>query len=98
MAEMAEGIDLSRAVWRKSTRSNNGGACVEVATNLPGVVAVRDSKDREGTVLVVSANEWRAFLGGVRDGSSGRSNASALRLPSATTIAKHRDTMIEPLC
>ena len=28
-------MDLSRAAWRKSTYSNNGGACVEVATNLP---------------------------------------------------------------
>ena len=35
-------IDLSHAAWRKSSYSNNGGACVEVATNLPGLVAVRD--------------------------------------------------------
>jgi hypothetical protein len=40
--------DLSRAMWNKSSYSNNGGACVEVATNLPGRVAVRDSKDRGG--------------------------------------------------
>ncbi|GAB2940328.1 hypothetical protein GCM10027280_30950 [Micromonospora polyrhachis] len=37
--------DLSIATWRKSTRSGNEGACVEVADNLPGTIAVRDSKD-----------------------------------------------------
>ena|ERR1017187_1082473 len=42
-------IDLDRAAWRKSTYSgDNGGGCVEVARNLPGVVAVRDSKDPQG--------------------------------------------------
>jgi Domain of unknown function (DUF397) len=61
--------DLSGAVWKKSSRSgNNGGNCVEVATNLPGVVAVRDSKDRTGPALVFTPSEWRAFLGGVKDG------------------------------
>ncbi|MFC5835766.1 DUF397 domain-containing protein [Nonomuraea insulae] len=61
--------DLSGAVWKKSSRSgNNGGNCVEVATNLPGVVAVRDSKDRTGPALVFTSSEWRAFLGGVKDG------------------------------
>ena len=64
-------IHLSRAIWRKSTRSNNGGACVEVATNLPGIVAVRDSKDPEGPTLVVSASAWRAFVTGVREGEFG---------------------------
>ena len=29
-------MDLSHAAWHKSSYSNNGGACVEVATNLPG--------------------------------------------------------------
>lgn len=57
------GIDLSDASWRKSSRSSGqGGACVEVATNLPGVVAVRDSKDRNGPVLVFSEAEWSDFL------------------------------------
>jgi hypothetical protein len=39
-------IDLSRAVWYKSTFSNgSGGNCVEVASNLPGIVAIRDSDE-----------------------------------------------------
>jgi Domain of unknown function (DUF397) len=59
-------VDLSRAVWRKSTRSNNGGACVEVARNLPGIVAVRDSKHRDGPVLTFAAHEWRSFISGIK--------------------------------
>jgi hypothetical protein len=51
--------DLTGAVWRKSTRSGgNGGNCVEVATNLPGTVAVRDSKDAAGPVLAFSSHAW----------------------------------------
>ncbi|MEU4426981.1 DUF397 domain-containing protein [Actinoplanes sp. NPDC024001] len=61
--------DLTGAVWHKSTRSGgNGGDCVEVAANLPGIVAVRDTKDRDGAALVFTHAEWRAFLAGVRDG------------------------------
>jgi hypothetical protein len=63
--------DLSRALWRKSTRSNNGGACVEVATNLPAVVAIRDSKDPDGPVLVFNPDKWQAFVVGIRAGEFG---------------------------
>jgi len=60
-------MDLTSAEWRKSSLSGgNGGECVEVARNLPGVVAVRDSKDRQGPALVFTPDEWRAFLDGVR--------------------------------
>jgi hypothetical protein len=56
--------DLPRANWRTSTRSGqNGGNCVEVADNLAGVVAVRDSKDRSGPVLSFESAAWRAFIG-----------------------------------
>lgn len=61
--------DLSGAVWRKSTRSDgNGGNCVEVARNLPGIVAVRDSKDRTGPALIFTPDGWSAFLDGVKTG------------------------------
>lgn len=59
--------DLSHATWRKSTRSNgNGGACVEVAANLPGVVAVRDSKNPYGPILILSKDEWASFAARLR--------------------------------
>lgn len=64
-------IDLSRAVWKKSTRSGSTGNCVEVARNLPGVIAVRDSKDPDGPALLFTPGEWSAFIGGVRDGEFG---------------------------
>ena len=56
-------MDLSRAAWRKASRSSsNGGACVEVARNLPGIVAVRDSKSPDGPALIVSRDEWARFI------------------------------------
>jgi hypothetical protein len=61
-------MDLTGAIWRKASRSgNNGGNCVEVARNLPGVIAVRDSKDPAGPVLRFSRGDWAAFVAGIRD-------------------------------
>jgi Domain of unknown function (DUF397) len=60
-------MDLTGADWRKSSYSGgNGGGCVEVARNLPGVVAVRDSKDRQGPALAFTPAQWLAFLDSVR--------------------------------
>jgi hypothetical protein len=60
---------LSPAIWRKSSRTSDAGgtACVEVA-ELPGRVAMRDSKDPAGPVLAFTRAEWSAFLGGVQTG------------------------------
>ncbi|MGH3693751.1 MAG: DUF397 domain-containing protein [Pseudonocardiaceae bacterium] len=59
--------DLSPAVWRKSTFSNNTGECVEVA-DFDGGRAVRDSQDPTGPALRFTATEWAAFTAGVQAG------------------------------
>ncbi|MGC5308611.1 DUF397 domain-containing protein [Micromonospora zamorensis] len=63
--------DLTGAIWRTSSRSNDQGLCVEVADNLVdvhGLVAVRDSKDQTGPTLAVSPPGWTAFIGAIRAG------------------------------
>jgi hypothetical protein len=61
--------DLSHAEWRKSTRSGGtGGNCVEVARNLPGIVAIRDSKNPDGSVLTLTPAQWRSFAADVKLG------------------------------
>jgi hypothetical protein len=57
--------------WFKSSYSNNGGDCIEVAANLIatlGVVPVRDSKDLSGPVLGFSADVFASFVAGVKAG------------------------------
>lgn len=52
--------------WKTSTRSGDGGNCVEV--RLAQGVQVRDSKDRTGAVLTFDPGAWTAFLrGGTTD-------------------------------
>ncbi len=56
-------MDMTGAQWHKSTRSGtNGGSCVEVADNLPSVVLVRDTKDRDGGTLQFNPTVWQAFV------------------------------------
>ncbi|MBM9507856.1 DUF397 domain-containing protein [Actinacidiphila acididurans] len=62
-------INLSTATWRKSSYSNpDGGACVEVCDDFADILAVRDSKDPQGPVLVFPAESWTAFVSAVEDG------------------------------
>ena len=53
--------DLNRAHWHTSTHSGGNGSCVEVARNLAGAVAVRDSKDRQGRKLIFTPGQWHRF-------------------------------------
>lgn len=69
MGEEARAVDhqdLRPAIWRKSSHSANGSTCVEVAANLPDVVAVRDSKDPDGWVLKFSRRQWATFISAVK--------------------------------
>lgn len=60
-------VDLSGAWWRKSSYSSGaGGNCVEVATNLPGLVAVRDSKNPATPALLLTPAQWRALTTALR--------------------------------
>ncbi|MFJ8434658.1 DUF397 domain-containing protein [Kitasatospora sp. NPDC094019] len=68
---MNSSVDLSDAVWFKSSHSNNGGSCVEIAPDFPALVPVRDSKDPAGPALVFPADAWNAFVTGVRAGEFG---------------------------
>ena len=61
-----EEANQATMTWRKSTRSNGSGDCVEVAGNLPGVVGVRDSKDPAGPVLTFTPAAWTRFLTSTR--------------------------------
>ena len=61
-------VDLSRALWRKSSASGpNCDNCVEVAF-VGDAIAVRDSKNPDGPALIFTAAEWDAFVGGAKDG------------------------------
>jgi hypothetical protein len=59
---------LSRAIWRKASLSSHNGGCVEIAANLPGVTAVRDSKHPEGGAHVVDRDAFAEFLADVKGG------------------------------
>jgi Domain of unknown function (DUF397) len=61
-------IDLSRAAWQKASSSANNGGCVEIAANLPGIIAVRDSKRPDGGAHVVGKAAFAAFLADARTG------------------------------
>jgi Domain of unknown function (DUF397) len=62
---------LAGAIWRKSSYSGTQGNCVEVATNLPGIVAVRDSKHPGGAHLAVSHTAWAALVADIKNGQLG---------------------------
>ncbi|MFH8343750.1 DUF397 domain-containing protein [Streptomyces sp. NPDC018045] len=50
----------------KSGYSNEERECVEVATDLPHLIAIRDSKRTDGPTLHVSPAAWTAFLTALR--------------------------------
>ncbi|MCL2583422.1 MAG: DUF397 domain-containing protein [Streptosporangiales bacterium] len=71
MQDIYNGIsaaELDGAAWRKSQRSNSQGACVELARLNGATVAMRNSRDPEGTALIYSADAVRAMVGALRSG------------------------------
>jgi hypothetical protein len=61
-------INLSQAIWRKASFSAHNGGCVEIAANLPGVTAVRDSKRPEAGAHIVDRAAFAQFLADVQRG------------------------------
>ena len=106
------GSELPGSTWVKSSLSFANGNCVEVSDLAGGTVGVRSSRDREGPVLLFTADEWHAFLGGVRKGEFdefGKTRmlaAAALRhdktalaaQPGQPAIAQHRLARALPGC
>ncbi|GGT03622.1 DUF397 domain-containing protein [Streptomyces cinerochromogenes] len=60
-------IDLSDALWFKSSYSNgDGGNCVEVADGIPGLIPVRDSKVPHGPSLLLTPTAWTPFIAALK--------------------------------
>lgn len=59
--------DFAGAAWRKSIKTQNNGACVEVA-RVGEIVGVRDSKNPDGPILTFTLREFEAFLDGAHNG------------------------------
>jgi hypothetical protein len=64
-------MELSRSIpvrWRKSSRSV-AGECVEVAS-YGHTVFLRDSQDRDGSMLAFSAPAWHSFVLAMKRGET----------------------------
>jgi hypothetical protein len=60
-------MDLSKAVWRKAKKSSeNGGACVELAS-VSDAVALRDSKAPDGPMILVDREGFRRFADALKN-------------------------------
>jgi hypothetical protein len=69
---MTESDQPPALTWRKSTASSDSGhECVEVACAVQSVL-VRDSKDKDGSRLTISAQAWQAFLNRIKGGDFGK--------------------------
>ncbi|WP_327066046.1 DUF397 domain-containing protein [Kitasatospora sp. NBC_01302] len=60
--------DLSQANWFKSSHSNNGGTCIEIAADIPGLVPLRDSTNPDEPTLLFTTTAFAAFITGVKTG------------------------------
>ncbi|MFJ6213779.1 DUF397 domain-containing protein [Streptomyces sp. NPDC092296] len=60
--------------WFTSSYSNNGGACIQVATNLTtthDLVPIRDSKDPNGPTLNFPTHSFASFVASIKAGELG---------------------------
>lgn len=61
-------IDLSQLEWFKSSLSSGNGQCVLCARLDDDGMALKDSKNPDGGILIFSRDEWQTFVGGVKLG------------------------------
>ena len=60
-------VERANLAWLKAQASTHNGQCIEIAS-APGKIAIRDSKDPDGPILVYTSAEFNAFLDGARNG------------------------------
>ena len=53
---------LTKKVWRKSSYSGGNAECIEVGSNLPGLLIIRDSKNPDGPELTFTWAQWESFM------------------------------------
>ncbi|AUS79005.1 DUF397 domain-containing protein [Actinoalloteichus sp. AHMU CJ021] len=63
-------VDPGQLRWRTSSYTGSNGSCVEIAP-VGGGAAIRDTKDRDGGILIVSERSWNTFLAAVKAGRAG---------------------------
>lgn len=69
-AKVRDTLDLSKALWRRPNQgaeTDPGEGQVEIAF-VDGYIAMRNSAEPDGTVLVFTPAEWDAFVEGAKDG------------------------------
>jgi hypothetical protein len=59
---------LSGVQWRKSSYSGGSGNCIEITTDVPGLIPVRDSKGPDGPVLLFTTCGFSDFVTAVLHG------------------------------
>lgn len=60
--ERSTALDLTEAIWVKSSYSGGQGECLELAHDVPALAPVRDSKDPSGPVIPFGRAAWGAFV------------------------------------
>jgi hypothetical protein len=64
-------VEVGARRWRAGAHSSDGGGPRVGGGNAPDAVTVRDSKDRDGGMLVVGTAPWTAFVAAVCNGHLG---------------------------